>query len=301
MTRRADPRAVRTPVPRDQLPAFEPVPRQRARHDGWTPERQRAFIEALADTGSVEAACRAVDMSSVGAYTLRRQPGAESFRAAWDAALDCGVRMLEDKVMERAIHGTEVPVLSAGQHFGTRRVYNERLAMLILQARLPEKYGLQRARAMNGLDRQTLARKKREWRREWELELAHKARLAGLAAGDGEDDQAVTDSIDEMLDRLRAADDAAMSPRTRALYEAWQASKAEDAARGYQWWLDPRNPHYEGPADGEAPPPPAPGEESAEAYAARALPPPGWGDKAGEDAVEEDPGPRVRSLKDEGW
>ncbi|HEX2763027.1 MAG TPA: hypothetical protein VHM92_04155 [Allosphingosinicella sp.] len=30
--------------------AFTPVPR-RYRHDGWTPERQVAFIEALADTG----------------------------------------------------------------------------------------------------------------------------------------------------------------------------------------------------------------------------------------------------------
>lgn len=46
----------RTPVPRDQrppLPAFAPVPRKCNRHDGWTPARQKAFIEAFADTGSV--------------------------------------------------------------------------------------------------------------------------------------------------------------------------------------------------------------------------------------------------------
>lgn len=37
----------RTPIPRSQrppLPDFAPVPR-RYRHDGWTPERQKAFIE----------------------------------------------------------------------------------------------------------------------------------------------------------------------------------------------------------------------------------------------------------------
>lgn len=34
------------------IPDFTPVPR-RYRHDGWTPERQKAFIEALADTGCV--------------------------------------------------------------------------------------------------------------------------------------------------------------------------------------------------------------------------------------------------------
>lgn len=33
-------------------PQFEPVPRLHVRHDGWTPERQRAFIKALAETGA---------------------------------------------------------------------------------------------------------------------------------------------------------------------------------------------------------------------------------------------------------
>ncbi|MEL7320310.1 MAG: hypothetical protein AAFN04_16930, partial [Pseudomonadota bacterium] len=80
MTRKADPRTTRLPVPASELPDFTPVLRQTNRHDGWTEERQRAFIEALADTGSVHAACRAVDMSQGGAYYLRRQPGAESFR-----------------------------------------------------------------------------------------------------------------------------------------------------------------------------------------------------------------------------
>lgn len=43
------------PVPRSErppIPEFAPVPRK-YRHDGWTPERQKAFIEALADCGSV--------------------------------------------------------------------------------------------------------------------------------------------------------------------------------------------------------------------------------------------------------
>jgi hypothetical protein len=43
------------PIPRDARPAlpdFAPVPRKYS-HDGWTAARQKAFIEALADTGSV--------------------------------------------------------------------------------------------------------------------------------------------------------------------------------------------------------------------------------------------------------
>ncbi|MFO6447532.1 hypothetical protein ACLBKU_10345 [Erythrobacter sp. NE805] len=96
MTRRKDPRTADLPAAKGELPAFAPVPRKSARHDGWTPERQRGFIEALADTGSVEAAARAVDMSTEGAYQLRRQPGAEGFRAAWQAALALGVQRIED-------------------------------------------------------------------------------------------------------------------------------------------------------------------------------------------------------------
>jgi len=38
---------------RGTLPTFAPVPRKYNRHDGWTPERQRGFIEALADLGEV--------------------------------------------------------------------------------------------------------------------------------------------------------------------------------------------------------------------------------------------------------
>lgn len=36
------------------LPDFDPVPRQCKRHDGWTPERQKAFIEALPYRGVIE-------------------------------------------------------------------------------------------------------------------------------------------------------------------------------------------------------------------------------------------------------
>lgn len=57
----------RTPVAaadRPPLPEFTPVPRK-PRHDGWTPERQKAFIEALADTGSVSRAA-AMGMALTG-------------------------------------------------------------------------------------------------------------------------------------------------------------------------------------------------------------------------------------------
>ena len=74
-----------------RVPAFYPVP-TRTRRDGWTIGRQADFLGLLAETGSVIGACEAVGISRKSAYQLRARPGAESFAAAWDAALGGGVR-----------------------------------------------------------------------------------------------------------------------------------------------------------------------------------------------------------------
>lgn len=112
--------------------AFTPVPR-RYRHDGWTPERQKAFIEALADTGCVDRAATMVNMAQTNCYALRRAPGAEEFRRAWDAALDFGVKRLKDVAFQRAIEGQLVPVFVAGKLIGFRRVYNDKLLIFCLR------------------------------------------------------------------------------------------------------------------------------------------------------------------------
>ena len=132
-----------TPVPRkdrEPLADFDAVPRKH-RHDGWTPDRQRAFIEALADTGSVSRAASQVNMSPEGAYYLRRQPNAESFRRAWEAALDFGVQRLKDIAFERAIDGQLVPVFVAGKLMGFRRKKNDRLLMFCLRMNMKDQDG----------------------------------------------------------------------------------------------------------------------------------------------------------------
>ncbi|HYJ31484.1 MAG TPA: hypothetical protein VEW25_14225 [Allosphingosinicella sp.] len=125
--------AVRRSVPAGALPDFTPVPRKSPRHDGWTPERQRAFIEALADTGCVAIAARMVNMSQAGVYQLRRQPGAEGFRAAMDAAQTLGLQPVKDEAFDRAMNGQLVPVFVAGKLMGFRRKKNDRLLMFILR------------------------------------------------------------------------------------------------------------------------------------------------------------------------
>lgn len=66
---------------------FTPV-QLKARHDGWSAERQFRFIEELAATRSISKACRAVGMSRDSAYKLRDRPEAAEFRLAWSRALE---------------------------------------------------------------------------------------------------------------------------------------------------------------------------------------------------------------------
>lgn len=117
-----------------------PVRRQ-PRFDGWTDEKQRRFIEVLADTGIVSIAAKAVGMSRESARKLRRSPHGAAFARAWDAARLHAGALLEDIAFERAIEGTEQPVHDEyGSVICTKRVYNNRLLTFLLGALKPERY-----------------------------------------------------------------------------------------------------------------------------------------------------------------
>jgi len=57
---------------------------EKCRHDGWTENRRRFFLESLANGHPVERACAHVGMSKVSAYALRRRDAA--FALAWSNA-----------------------------------------------------------------------------------------------------------------------------------------------------------------------------------------------------------------------
>ena len=119
-----------------------PIPR-RHRTDGWTHAQQRAFIEALADLGSVRKAAAEVRMSARSAYALRRAPGAEGFAAAWDAAIAQASKQLIDVALDRAFNGLEqFAIDKEGNHIYTHIKYNDRLLMFLLRAHQPERFGL---------------------------------------------------------------------------------------------------------------------------------------------------------------
>lgn len=122
------------------LITFQPVP-VRPRHDGWTIERQIAFVEKLADTNSISAACKHVGMSRESVRKLRRRPGGRAFRDACDAALDCGYADVEQAAMERSKNGVARPIFYKGEQVGEWRHHDERLTMFLLRYRRPHRYG----------------------------------------------------------------------------------------------------------------------------------------------------------------
>src|SRR5687768_1413772 len=77
----------------------------RHRHDGWTEERQRRFLQALAMTGCVRDAARVAGMSNVAGYRLRKI--SPEFRDAWDRALDHAKVGLKAVAYARAVEGVE--------------------------------------------------------------------------------------------------------------------------------------------------------------------------------------------------
>jgi hypothetical protein len=113
----------------------------RARHDGWTVEKQIAFIEALAETGIVEEACRRVGMSRTSADNLRRRPCGVYFRRAWEAALDYSLHRIEEDAFTRSRRGVARPIFYKGEEVGEWRHYDERLTMFLLRSRRPQRYG----------------------------------------------------------------------------------------------------------------------------------------------------------------
>lgn len=121
-------------------PADFAAARPKPRHDGWTAERQRSFIEALAAWGSVQSACERIGMSPTSAYRLRAHPTATAFREAWDLAVEAAYSRLGDIAMERAMYGTPETVFYKGQPVGEQRRHDNKLLMFMLSRRDPLRF-----------------------------------------------------------------------------------------------------------------------------------------------------------------
>ncbi|WP_310531481.1 hypothetical protein [Novosphingobium sp.] len=179
------------PAADDPLLGFAPYLHKQPRKNAITPDRQRAFISALAASGIVTQAAREIGASMEALYKLRQLPGAEGFAAAWEAAIDRGVARLEDCLLARALEGEERPIVSAGKLLGTWRHFDNRLAMFLLRQRRPARWGQADAFAALRPGHPVYERLRAEW-----------------LARDAEDEEEIIASINAKLDAMQAREAA---------------------------------------------------------------------------------------------
>lgn len=171
---------------------FTPVPRGAKRWNGLTELKQRTFIQLLADSGSVTMAAKAIGTTTSAMYSLRRGAGAESFAAAWEAAIDIGARRVLDTLVEHAIHGTPETIIQDGEVVAERRRYNHRAMMWIVSQRFPEKYGSATGlMEMSGMSH-AMQKLKAKWEGEWRTK--YEAEQAAIAEADIEAQEAVLEA-----------------------------------------------------------------------------------------------------------
>jgi hypothetical protein len=210
---------------------------RRLRHDGWTPEKMRLFLERFAECGVVREACEAAGMSARAAYNLRdRDP---LFAAGWDAAAVKARAPLADEAYSRARNGVVERIYRDGVVVAERHRYDNRLTMAVL-TRLDSR--IDQAEAKGAPHLAVAAR--------WD------DYLAALAEDRREDGMALL--APPAADPASAPPPSNESVRDRALRELRAEAEAdidEDPHSVWDdedgWWTDyPPPPGFEGEEDG---------------------------------------------------
>ena len=108
----------------------DPRPGRAQRADGWTSERIRTFLEALARGAGVSVAAAEAGMTARSAYHLRRR--AEAFRLAWDTAQQSARPPAAGPFRSRVMHGYVEPIIRHGKVWGERHRFDNRHTMAVL-------------------------------------------------------------------------------------------------------------------------------------------------------------------------
>ena len=113
---------------------YVPVQLQRVRHDGWTQDRQLAFLVALSETGCVSDAAREAGINPRSAYRLRADPQGAAFGKAWDEALRLAAGRLVSTAYERALNGTPTQYWRDGKLVAETRAPSDKMLIWLLDS-----------------------------------------------------------------------------------------------------------------------------------------------------------------------
>lgn len=202
----ADPDSAATEDNQTPEIAFTPVPRLRKRRNGWSAERQRVFIAALAACGSVARAARSVGMTPRSAYRLLDAEGADGFAAAWDEAIESGIARVRADALERAVHGAPVALFRRGKLVRVEQRRNDRLAIALLGGR---------ERCIDDYRRTAVAR--RAYRQDLAAADAAKAEARRKAEAIRAEHQAILDALEASGEARGGRPFPAPEPRVRRL------------------------------------------------------------------------------------
>ncbi len=122
------------PMPFDDIP----LESSRNRLAGWSAERQRVFLNALAETGVIHLAANTARLSARSAYTLRTRSPA--FARCWNAAQQLAVGRLSALAFDRAVNGRVEQLYREGSLVGERRVPSDKLLMWLLSRLDPKRF-----------------------------------------------------------------------------------------------------------------------------------------------------------------
>jgi hypothetical protein len=135
-------------APAEATPGEPPVPAEpfdgvaledsRKRWAGWSAQRQRLFLDNLAETGSVHLASSAARLTARSAYKLRvRSP---AFAHAWDVAEQLAVGRLSALAFDRAIHGRIEKVWHCDDLVREKQVPSDGMLMWLLARLDPRRF-----------------------------------------------------------------------------------------------------------------------------------------------------------------
>jgi hypothetical protein len=219
------------------------LPVRRERHDGWTPAKQRQFLQMLAEGHTITNTCAALGMSTSSAYALRRSAAGAAFALGWQAALLLAREHLADRLLERAMHGSVDTITRPDGSTVTRQRHDNRLAMHMLNRldRLAEQgcgpADHAAARLVAGEFEQFLALVSRDGgAARAGLFLARRSGGAGGVGAEGADELAAVRALARADAWLRTGVDARegvavddLDPAQRAAWSAEQWARAEAA------------------------------------------------------------------------
>lgn len=101
--------------------------------NGWTIDRQRAFLEALAQCGIVDRAAGLAGMTRQSAYSFRQTVAGRAFDLAWDAALHLARQRMVDDAHQLAFEGSVEQVFRDGELIMEKRKRDPRMLLAIIQ------------------------------------------------------------------------------------------------------------------------------------------------------------------------